>query len=69
MNAQCVSCDCCCVRKRRCNTSCEAVLVCCVVIAVEAVVNAVAVVFAGWMMGGGQMHGRCKMMSRSYCKC
>ena len=25
------------------------------VIAVEAVVNAVAVVFAGWMMGGGQI--------------
>ena len=28
----------------------------------------VAVVFAGWMMGGG-IDGRCKMMSRSYCKC
>ena len=44
MNAQCVSCDCCCVRKMEMQHELW-----------KQLSMPVAVVFAGWMMGGGQI--------------
>lgn len=81
MNAQCVSCDCCCASKpemqhelwkqfwavvlagwttcsqwwcHSSGSSCQCPLRLCLLV--------------GWWVVG-RLHGRCKMMSRSYCKC